>query len=216
MRKSVNRDELKATQQAIEKLSSICADRKGSSEILPELGTIFQLIARFQVVAYGIVYWVKHVVSETSFFKLSTEQTPLHLALLDEVTACHQTLHAKVLELYISIFEAQYDELEVLAQLELKKMILDRIVHLLSKGCVVPVMKYIKTCWQKGDTDISLIRYFVSEVLSMISPPYSEEFVALFLPLVECDEITGSMKTEMDTQLVNEFIGNVVMLRDPC
>lgn len=207
MRKSINREELKATTQAVEKLSSICADRKGSSEILPELATIFTLINRFQVIAYGIVYWVKHVVSETSFFKLSTEQTPLHLALLDEVTGCHQTLHSKVLDLYVGIFEAQYDELEVLAQLELKKMILDRIVHLLSKGCVVPVMNYVNDCWKRGDTDISLIRYFVIEVLYMISPPYSEEFVTLFLPLVECQEVTGSMKTEMDTQLVNEFIG---------
>jgi len=149
---------------------------------------------------------VKHVVSETSFFKLSTETTPLHLALLDEVTACHQLLHSKVLNLYINIFEAHYDELEVLAQLELKKMILDRMVHLLSKGCVLPVMNYIKNCWEKGDTDISLIRYFVIEVLYMISPPYSDDFTALFLPMVDCEEVTGSMKTETDTQMVNDFV----------
>jgi len=28
----------------------------------------------------------------------------------------------------------------------------------------VPVVKYIKQCWLRGDTDISLIRYFVTEV----------------------------------------------------
>lgn len=207
MRKSVNREELKATIAAVEKVSALCSERKGSSEILPELGNIFALIGRFQVAALGLVYWVKHVVSEASFFKLSTEQTPLHLALLDEVTACHQTLHSKVLDLYIGIFEATYEELEVLAQLELKKMILDRMVHLLSKGCVLPVMRYVKERWEKGDTDISLIRYFVTEVLFMISPPYSEDFVALFLPLVECEEVTGSMRTESDGRvLVTEFI----------
>lgn len=43
-------------------------------------------------------------------------------------------------------------------------MVLDRMVNLLCSGCVVPVVKYIKQCWQKGDTDISLIRYFVTEV----------------------------------------------------
>lgn len=208
MRKSVNREELKATIAAVEKVSALCSERKGSSEILPELGNIFALIGRFQVAALGLVYWVKHVVSEASFFKLSTEQTPLHLALLDEVTACHQTLHSKVLDLYIGIFEATYEELEVLAQLELKKMILDRMVHLLSKGAVLPVMRYVKERWEKGDTDISLIRYFVTEVLFMISPPYSEDFVALFLPLVECEEVTGSMRTESDGRvLVTEFIG---------
>jgi negative elongation factor C/D len=43
-------------------------------------------------------------------------------------------------------------------------MLLDRMVNLLSRGCVVPVVKYIKQCWLRGDTDISLIRYFVTEV----------------------------------------------------
>lgn len=46
----------------------------------------------------------------------------------------------------------------------MRKMVLDRMVNLLCAGCVVPVVKYIKQCWQKGDTDISLIRYFVTEV----------------------------------------------------
>lgn len=44
-------------------------------------------------------------------------------------------------------------------------MLLDRMVTLLCRGCVVPVMKYIKQCWISGETDISLIRYFVMEVI---------------------------------------------------
>lgn len=46
----------------------------------------------------------------------------------------------------------------------MKKMLIDRMVNLLSRGCVVAVVCYIKQCWQRGDTDISLIRYFVTEV----------------------------------------------------
>ena len=48
--------------------------------------------------------------------------------------------------------------MEVLAQLEIKKMLLDRLVNLLSRGYVIPVVKYIKACWDQTDTDISLIR----------------------------------------------------------
>lgn len=47
-------------------------------------------------------------------------------------------------------------------------MLLDRMVNLLSRGCVVPVLQYIKHCWQRGDTDISLIRYFITEVWNII------------------------------------------------
>lgn len=87
-------------------------------------------------------------------------------------------------------------------------MLLDRMVHLLARGCVVPVVKYIKQCCAKGDTDISLIRYFVMEVLDTITHPYSPEFVQLFLPMVENEEITGTMKMkDGENDVVSEFIG---------
>lgn len=40
------------------------------------------------------------------------------------------------------------------------------MVHLLSRGYVLPVVSYIRKCLEKLDTDISLIRYFVTEVSS--------------------------------------------------
>lgn len=52
----------------------------------------------------------------------------------------------------------------LLPQLELKKTLLDRMVHLLSRGYVLPVVGYIRKCLEKLNTDISLIRYFVTEV----------------------------------------------------
>ena len=51
------------------------------------------------------------------------------------------------------------------------------------------------------------LRYFVTEVLETIAPPYSLEFVNVFLPLVENEEITGSMRqNDMDSDPVSEFI----------
>lgn len=42
------------------------------------------------------------------------------------------------------------------------------MVHLLSRGYVLPVVGYIRKCLEKLDTDISLIRYFVTEVSNTI------------------------------------------------
>lgn len=50
------------------------------------------------------------------------------------------------------------------------------MVHLLSRGYVLPVVSYIRKCLEKLDTDISLIRYFVTEVSS-------GPFVSCFRPL---------------------------------
>lgn len=54
--------------------------------------------------------------TEPSYFKLSTEHCPLHLALLDEVVTCHPLLHTQVLDLLIRLFESKQDELEILVQ----------------------------------------------------------------------------------------------------
>jgi negative elongation factor C/D len=85
-------------------------------------------------------------------------------------------------------------------------MLLDRMVHLLSCGCVLPVVTYISSCWKKGDTDISLIRHFVTEVLDVIAPPYTPEFVHIFFPLINSVEITGSLRSSTDNDQVTEFI----------
>ena len=37
-------------------------------------------------------------------------------------------------------------------------MLVDRLVNLLSRGYVLPVVKYMAQCWESTDTDISLIR----------------------------------------------------------
>nr|CAD7258887.1 unnamed protein product [Timema shepardi] len=203
--KSLNKEELKSTIQAVEKVHSICNLNKGSSELVADLTTLYHCI-RFPVVSVGVVRWVESTVMEPSYFKLCTEHTPIHLALLDEVVTCHVLLHNKVLQLLIQLFESKQDELEILVQLEMRKMLLDRMVNLLSRGCVVPVVKYIKQCWLRGDTDISLIRYFVTEVLETIAPPYTPEFVQLFLPMVENDEITGTMRGDGENDTVSEFI----------
>lgn len=204
-RRNINKEELKATAYAIDKVHNICNTTKGSTELIAELSTIYHCI-KFPVVSIGIVRWVECTVTEPSYFKLSTEHTPIHLALLDEVVTNHPLLHHTVLSLFIRLFESKQDELEILVQLEMKKMLLERMVNLLSRGCVVPVVKYIKQCWQRGDTDISLIRYFVTEVLEAIAPPYTSEFVQLFLPIVENEEITGNMRSDSENDPVSDFI----------
>eukprot|EP00096_Caligus_rogercresseyi_P008911 TRINITY_DN2913_c0_g1_i1.p1 TRINITY_DN2913_c0_g1~~TRINITY_DN2913_c0_g1_i1.p1 ORF type:complete len:612 (-),score=242.13 TRINITY_DN2913_c0_g1_i1:93-1928(-) len=203
-KQGLNKDELKGTMQAAERVHNIVSGSKGATELIAEIGTLYQCI-RFPVASVGIIRWVECVVSESNFFSRSTDYCPVHLALLDEVVTCHPLLHHRVLQLFILLFEATYDSLEILAQLEIKKMLLDRLVNLLSRGFVLPVVKYISRCWASSGTDISLIRYFVTEVLDTIGPPYSPEFVKYFLPLVENEDITGSMRREGE-DLVSEFI----------
>uniref|UniRef100_A0A8C4TTV2 Negative elongation factor complex member C/D n=1 Tax=Falco tinnunculus TaxID=100819 RepID=A0A8C4TTV2_FALTI len=205
-RVSINKDELKSTSKAIETVHNLCCnENKGASELVAELSTLYQCI-RFPVVAMGVLKWVDWTVSEPRYFQLQTDHTPVHLALLDEISTCHQLLHPQVLQLLVKLFETEHSQLDVMEQLELKKTLLDRMVHLLSRGYVLPVVSYIRKCLEKLDTDISLIRYFVTEVLDVIAPPYTSDFVQLFLPILENESIAGTIKTEGEHDPVTEFI----------
>jgi negative elongation factor C/D len=44
-------------------------------------------------------------------------------------------------------------------------------------------------------------------VLDVIAPPYTSDFVQLFLPILENDSIAGTIKTEGEHDPVTEFIG---------
>ncbi|KAL7833187.1 hypothetical protein SRHO_G00302050 [Serrasalmus rhombeus] len=207
-RVSINKDELKSTSKAIETVHNLCCnENKGATELVAELGTLYQCI-RFPVVAMGVLKWVDWTVSEPRYFQLQTDHTPVHLALLDEISTCHQLLHPQVLQLLVKLFETEHSQLDVMEQLELKKTLLDRMVHLLSRGYVLPVVSYIRKCLEKLNTDISLIRYFVTEVLDVIAPPYTSDFVQLFLPILENDSIAGTIRTEGEHDPVAEFIAH--------
>ncbi|KAH9499747.1 hypothetical protein Btru_077720 [Bulinus truncatus] len=201
----LNKEELKSTIQAIEKTHTLLVNHKGSSELIAEVNTLFSCI-RFPVVGMGVLHWVDLTVSEPNFFKLNTDHTPLHLVLVDEIVSNHPLLHQKALKLLTLLFENSYDELDVLVRLELKKMVLDRMLHLLHKGCVIPVVTFITKCVE--DTDISLVRHFVTELLDMIAPPYTVEFVQLILPLIENKAVTDTLRTPDGKDPVSEFISH--------
>lgn len=153
----------------------------------------------------GILHWVSCTVMESGYFKVHTEAVPLHLAVVDEIVNLQPSLHRKVFDLIITLFELPAEDLEVLVQLKLREVLIDRMVHIVryhihlhlwlhlpnnliisfSKGYALPVIWYIRKRWDAQDTDLSLIRYFVLETIDIVGPPYSLEFVEAFLPLVE-------------------------------
>lgn len=77
----------------------------------------------------------------------------------------------------------------------------------MGKGYVIPVLAFLNKCWKDQDTDISLIRHFVMEVLEMIGPPYSQKFVSLFLPLINNEYINTFLKAD-ERKIVQEFLNH--------
>lgn len=93
--------------------------------------------------------------------------------------------------------------------MEKQRIYIDRFVHLLSVGFALPVTEFIARMFRDGQADISLIRYlfrlqfmeyyhnqvlfyfryFATETLEIVSQPFSQDFVDVFLPIVANKEI---------------------------
>lgn len=74
------------------------------------------------------------------------------------------------------------------------------MVHLLSRGYVLPVVGYIRKCLEKLDTDISLIRYFVTEV--------SNTICFMFLTVYTNSALSGLIKCVLYLTLRTVLPGN--------
>ena len=59
------------------------------------------------------------------------------------------------------------------------------MVHLISRGYVIPILRYISNINKSERIDASLIRHFVIEVLDIIQSPYSDELKEILHPLVQ-------------------------------
>lgn len=181
---SISKNELEDTQIAIEAAHTICHENKASSDILADLNDLFKCML-YPVVSIGVMRWIELIILDPSYFKLNTDGSPIHLILLDEIVHNQRLLHDKILNLLIKLFQTSFTDLDNLVQIQLKRTIIDRMIHLISNGHVMPVIAFMNRCWKEQDTDASLIRHFITEVIDMVRPPYSAEFLTLFLPLVE-------------------------------
>lgn len=198
--------EFQNTKKAIETAHMICSRASVShAELQVEVPTLFECM-KIPIVSMGVIRWVEHTLIDPTFFEEAAESSSLFLVLLDEATSCHTLQHPYILELLKKLIEGSYPTLEVNVQLELKKSLVEHLVQLLSCGHVLPVVDYMNRCMEMETLDQSLIRHFVSEVLSIIQQPYSAEFSSAFEPLVQNQEITGPLINSSRTDPVSLFL----------
>lgn len=60
----------------------------------------------------------------------------------------------------IILFELEPEGIDVLVQLERRKTLIDRLVHLLSVGYALPVTNFMRQKLLRNDADVSLIRFY--------------------------------------------------------
>lgn len=147
---------------------------------------------KFPAVSQGVLFWLRGVVTNPSFFTAFNSQiVPTQLALVDHIATFHELLHAPCLALLKSMMAVHYN-VDPLLSLDVQRMILDRIIYLLSLGHVLPVLDFVFQ--QIQSHDLSLTLHFVTQCLAICGPPFSPLFVESFLKILARQEVTASLK----------------------
>jgi hypothetical protein len=92
------------------------------------------------------------------------------------------------------------------AQPKLAKLHLDMLLRLLAMGQVEPVMAAMDA-WSMGH-DASLTRHMMAAVLDMVAPPYSQQFAAAMLRVMQrcvVKKLKELPQGQRLTQLLYEF-----------
>ena len=63
-----------------------------------------------------MIKWIELIILDPSYFKLNTDDCPIHLILLDEIVQNHKILHDRVLILLIKLFQNNFADLDYVIQ----------------------------------------------------------------------------------------------------
>lgn len=87
------------------------------------------------------------------------------LCFMDQLATHQRKLRGKILricqELYIKVSRSP-EVAEII--MERQKLVLDRMIHLLAEGEVASVLEKVASWFADGEIDVSLVRYFITEV----------------------------------------------------
>eukprot|EP01134_Creolimax_fragrantissima_P000354 CFRG0354T1 len=202
-----NDTHVKATTEAIEKTVGVCQKNYIVWSDPEPVKIILENMKNYPVLAPGILKWIRFNLSDSDYFvsNFSTGQVPIHLAILDRVAQYHPHTCARVFELVRMTFERSDLGLQAIVNMEMKKILIDRMIHIMTCGYVLEVIEHLAA---QPPLDHTLQRYAVAEILSTISPPYSLELVDKVLDLVQT---TGPVlhSTSEARAVVKEFINGL-------
>ncbi|VDN88246.1 unnamed protein product, partial [Brugia pahangi] len=169
----------------------------------------------FTPIAGGLLHYLQGFLLNN---EILTEFEMVHFVLLDEIATKHSGLHIRLFKMLCELYDRQSKSQQPAEMIIAKqRSIIDRFVHLLSVGFALPVVEKINKMFQEGQIDVSLARYFAIDVLDIIEPPYSEEFIETFLPMVLNREIFDKLtmiKVPAATQFIQDITTETVGSND--
>ncbi|CAJ0747851.1 21784_t:CDS:10 [Entrophospora sp. SA101] len=157
------------------------------------------------VASMGIIFWIRHVLRDTSFYEKHFKQNevPVPHLILEEIAYRHSYQRNHIFNAFKG--DLELDSLKVTPEMMflIRQQLLDRFLYLVQLGFVMQVLQYMESMI-KG-LDERLLFYFVRKLIQMSGPPYNDQFYGSVLRLLE--PVSVLMESKLETRpLLKQFI----------
>lgn len=161
-------------------------------------------------VGAGALIWVRHLLlrglaSSTAvcshILDFVIELSQAHVLLLPQCCALAQDL--------FMLPASEWETYDMITWTEFQKNVLKMLVTWMVQGYTIPVLKFLVVCHQGQTMDAMLTRYFLSRVLGAVAPPYSEEFLAAMVELLQMAPVKAALAYEVTVRAAkDEFVAS--------
>ncbi|KAH8866051.1 Negative elongation factor C/D [Schistosoma japonicum] len=121
-------------------------------------------------VSFGVFRFVRFVFhTKRVDFELNLDTMKPYCIVVNELAEVNEYLRPSLLAFITELLASSVEGMEDLSQLEYKRMLVGLFVHLLSCGHVLPVINTMHRLFLRNRVDVSIVRYFVTEVRYLIN-----------------------------------------------
>lgn len=186
---------------ALREAQSVC-ERNEVSEVATSVATL-QRCAEEQVAACGILLWMRAILTspQHSGARFNVSFLPPLIKLASGIAQRHAALQGEVCSLLHAclMHEPPADsDSNALTTVSLRRQLLDALLLLLARGCLLPVLGRLEAWLAKAD--LSLVRHLMLQLLALAAPPYSEAFARHVLKMIRHARTLEAHRTNADSR----------------
>ncbi|BHF76236.1 hypothetical protein SprV_0501933400 [Sparganum proliferum] len=171
-----------------------------------DLPTLLQCLT-CRAAAFGVFRFLWVIFrSKRVDFELNLDTMKPYCIVVNELSTVNAYLRPAILAFVTDLLGSAVEGMEDLSQLEYKRMLVGLLMHLVVCGYVLPTIQTMHSLLERNRVDVSIARYFVTELLHIAAPPYDPLFLTAIHPLVSHPHIFDGLRTDRNTDIVNEFL----------
>eukprot|EP00741_Cyanophora_paradoxa_P004371 tig00000796_g4242.t1 len=209
---------------ALREAQAICA--RGPYALLTVPGSADALagLCERPVVGWAVCAWLQPTLGDPGYTASasSAQATPTFAFLLGAIADRHPLLRPRVLDLLSAPLEdrggaaaasapaAAFDfgeaESDAMMEVRTKRQLLDAVLLLLCRGHALPVLAWLERRAAAARLDRSLLRYFLSRLLSLVEAPYSPAFASALLRTLATPEALEALQGSTAVPLVSRLV----------